>query len=176
MSKHKRGFTLIELLVVIAIIGILASVILVSLNSARARAKDSHIISDITQLRTQIETEYSVSYNSSFSVCSGKICLGNSTNAPVYSALFNDIHNNTASSTASTTMADGASTAGIYPEFIAVYPSSVTVSGSNISGAINAYALYGKLSQGTATYFCLDSTGNSMQNDYTINPVTVKCQ
>ena len=55
---NKRGFTLIELLVVIAIIGMLSSVVLASLNTARASSRDSRRIQDIQQVRTALELYY----------------------------------------------------------------------------------------------------------------------
>ncbi len=58
MKNNTKGFTLIELLVVIAIIGILSSVVLASLNSARTKARDARRISDVKQIQLALEMYY----------------------------------------------------------------------------------------------------------------------
>ena len=58
MKKSLRGFTLIELLVVIAIIGILASIVLASLNTARKKGRDARRVADFKQIQLALELYY----------------------------------------------------------------------------------------------------------------------
>jgi len=58
MSYSKRAFTLIELLVVIAIIGLLATIISIAVNSARAKARDAKRVSELQQLKLAVEMYY----------------------------------------------------------------------------------------------------------------------
>ncbi len=71
MSKRlSRGFTLIELLVVIAIIGILSSVVLASLNTARAKGANAAVKANLNNIRAQAELSYDTNGNNYSVVCS----------------------------------------------------------------------------------------------------------
>ena len=59
MDMKTRGFTLLQPLVVIAIIGLLSSIVLAALNTARGKGKDAAILSELGQLVTLAELEYS---------------------------------------------------------------------------------------------------------------------
>jgi prepilin-type N-terminal cleavage/methylation domain-containing protein len=143
-----RGFTLIELLVVIAIIGILASIVLVSLNSARNKGKDTRVISDVNQVRTQLESD-----------------LGSG----IYPDLYNALANQTGATALYTTNGPGAA------NLTTLNADANTNGGANMTIYVNTngtvgnattpnattYAIYGKTSTG---YFCVDYTGNNKTN------------
>lgn len=58
MARQKKAFTLIELLIVIAIIGVLASIVLVSLNSARNKSRDAAIRAEVRILTTLFHQQF----------------------------------------------------------------------------------------------------------------------
>ena len=77
MSSYKnrsRGFTLIELLVVIAIIGILASVVLASLNSAREKSRNASYAAQLKQYQSALEMYFAD--HGTYPIVSGYACIG----------------------------------------------------------------------------------------------------
>lgn len=64
MTRSQKGFSLIELLMVIAIIGLLSSVVLGQLSTARGRARDAKVRSDLHQI--QVAMQFYYNQNSSF--------------------------------------------------------------------------------------------------------------
>ena len=56
--KIRKGFTLIELLVVVSLIGILATLVIANMNSARERARDAQRKSDLRNIQTALRLYY----------------------------------------------------------------------------------------------------------------------
>jgi len=71
---RRAGFTLIELLVVIAIIGILASVVLASLNRTRMHSRNTYMISTVQELIKAVEV-YRTN-NGYYPLFSSYVCVG----------------------------------------------------------------------------------------------------
>lgn len=137
MTNKKKGFTLIELLVVIAIIGILSSVVLASLNSARNKGSDAAIKANINNTRAQAEIYYDNNSNSYYT--SGTVNLCDS-DASILQQL------NAARSAAGISAAVVTNDAGATTQ--------VTCNSATSTWAIEAPLK-------TTGMFCVDSTGNS---------------
>jgi type IV pilus assembly protein PilA len=147
-KNYKKGFTLIELLVVIAIIGILASIILASLATARSKGVDATTKSDLGSVGAQMEI-----YNSSNTTgyTGGCAALGNATPPGVGTILAGAQSNANASfTTAGTYKADSAAI-GVYNQ--------VTCNDSGTAWA--AQAPLSNSTTGTPSFWCVDSTGQS---------------
>ena len=130
---YKRGFTLIELLVVIAIIGILASVVLASLNTARDKGANAAAKSSLNNMRAQAELFYDANTTNSYL---GMCTTVDTDNTGGYVTALDD------------TIANGIAAAG-------------TAAGATASCMSTASAWAASIALKGGGFYCVDSTGKT---------------
>jgi prepilin-type N-terminal cleavage/methylation domain-containing protein len=147
--NFKKGFTLIELLVVVAIIGILASVVLASLNTARNKGADAAIKANLANVRAQAEILYDGA-GSYTGLC---------TNATV------------AAATAAAASSHGSATTVV--NTLATAGTATTVV-CHLAADNNSWAISSPLKT-AGQYWCVDSTGVSAQRANVLAASAVAC-
>lgn len=133
---HTRGFTLIEILVVVAIIGILTSVVMGSLNTARDRAEDASVRANMSAMRSQAELYHEVNGSSFEGVCDNTAGVGGV--KTIYMGVSEAV------------FATGGSSVGTGP---------TTVYAGTCNDDVSSWAAEASLK--TGGFYCIDNTGKA---------------
>ena len=156
-TQQARGFTLIELLVVIALIGILSSLVLSALNTARTKGSDSAIKSNLSGARSQAELFYDASGGSYNTVCTNVSAPGG----------VKSIYANVLAA------AEAAGLSGFSVDLAAGGSTGTAVCNDGASGWLAQV----QLKSNSAHFFCVDSSGAAKTNTYSMvsNAVDYSC-
>ncbi len=149
-KSFSRGFTLIELLVVVAIIGILASVVLSSLNTARAKGADAAIKANLANIRAQAELVYDGNTPNNYAGLCANTVVANQTQAAA-TALGGTVVNTLATAGTATTVV------------------------CHLSADNSAWAVSSGTKVTPANSWCVDSTGASQSKVGFLGASAVTC-
>jgi prepilin-type N-terminal cleavage/methylation domain-containing protein len=161
----KKGFTLIELLVVVAIIGILASVVLASLNTARSKGSDAAVKANLDDMRAQAAIDYDSWSNHYYNSTGGSLPVAITTVGSAYSC------------------PGAVATTGLIndPTFCNGMVAAASASSGNViyNGTIDGSWVAGANLKSVTGWWCVDSSGSSkteaVGTDTTIVATTAIC-
>ena len=150
--KKNKGFTLIELLVVIAIIGILSSVVLASLNTARNKGADAAVKANLSGARAEAQLFFDTSSDYS------GVCATTGTNVIGDSVL------------AAWQAKNGTASTFTYTDNTTVASATTPICHADATGWVAQVPLNANIS------FCVDSTGKAMETPTFLLSGEVACK